>query len=63
MLSGLFFRSAFVFSINLLILPNFPLTSFHLAEGSVVPRAILKIKNLFFVILLRQKDALGSKFT
>ena len=32
MLSGTSFRSAFVFSINSLILPGFPLTCFHLAE-------------------------------
>ena len=35
MLSSLFFRLAFVFSINSLILPGFPLTSFHLAEASL----------------------------
>ena len=34
MLSGPFFRSAFVFTINSLILSGFPLTSFHLAEPS-----------------------------
>ena len=39
MLSGLSLRSAFVFSINSLILPGFPLTSFHLAEANLVPRA------------------------
>ena len=33
MLSGSSFRAAFVFSINSLILPSFPLTSFHLAEA------------------------------
>ena len=33
MLSGPSFRSAFVFSINSLILSGFPLTSFHLAEA------------------------------
>ena len=32
--SGPSFRSAFVFSINSLILLGFPLTSFHLAEAS-----------------------------
>ena len=36
MLSGPYFRSAFVFSINLLILPGFPLTSFHLGEASLL---------------------------
>ena len=35
MLPGPSFRSAFVFSINLLILSGFPLTSFHLAEASL----------------------------
>ena len=34
--------SAFVFSMNSLILPGFPLTSFNLAEANLVPRAILK---------------------
>ena len=33
MLSGPSFRSAFVFSINSLILSSFPLTYFHLAEA------------------------------
>ena len=42
MLSGLSFRSAFVLSINSLILFGFPLTSFHLAEANLVPRTILK---------------------
>ena len=35
MLSGLFFRSVFVFSINSLILSGFPLTSFRLAKASL----------------------------
>ena len=35
MLSGPSFRSTFVFSINSLILYDFPLTSFHLAETSL----------------------------
>ena len=35
MLSGPFFRLTFVFSINSLILPGFPLTSFHSAEASL----------------------------
>ena len=35
MLSGPSFKSAFVFSINSLILSGFPLTSFHLAEPSL----------------------------
>ena len=32
----------FVFSINSLIFPGFPLSSFHLAEANLLPRAILK---------------------
>ena len=39
MLSGLSFRSAFVFSINSLILSGFPWTSLHLAEVNLVPKA------------------------
>ena len=35
MVPGPSFRSPFVFSINSLILPSFPLTSFHLAEASL----------------------------
>ena len=35
MLSGPSFRSAFIFSINSLILSGFPLTSFLLAEASL----------------------------
>ena len=35
MLSGPFFKLAFVFSTNSLILSDFPLTSFHLFEASV----------------------------
>ena len=35
MLSSSSLRSDFVFSINSLILPGFPLTSFHLAEASL----------------------------
>ena len=35
MLSSPTFKSAFAFSMNSLILPGFPLTSFHLAEASV----------------------------
>ena len=42
MLSGLSFRSVFVFSINSLILSGFPLTSFYLVKANLVPRAILK---------------------
>ena len=46
MLSGLSFRSAFIFSINPLILPAFPLTSFHLAEANLVPKANLVLEIL-----------------
>ena len=35
MLSGVSFRSAFVFRINLLVLSGFPFTFFHLAETSL----------------------------
>ena len=35
MLSGPSFRSAFVFSINSLVLSGFPLASFYLAEASL----------------------------
>ena len=42
MLSGLSFRSAFVLSIDSLILSGFYLTFIHLAEPNIVPRAILK---------------------
>ena len=42
MLSGLSFRSALVLSVKWLILSGFPLTSFHLAEGNVVPWPILR---------------------
>ena len=42
MLSGLSLRSAFVFSMNSLILSGFLLTSFHLVEANHVPKAVLK---------------------
>ena len=42
MLSGLSFWSAFVLSINLLILSGFPLTFIHLAEANLILGAILK---------------------
>ena len=55
------FRSAFVFSINSLILSGFPLTSFHLAEVSlsdfswlyilVVQLSINIMKCLLFIII------------
>ena len=41
---------------------GFPLTSFHLAEANLVPRAIKKkINMIFFVFILWEKDALGSR--
>ena len=62
MLSGLSFRSSFVFRINSLILYDFPLNPYHLTEAKLVPRAIKKkIKSLFFTFLLQRKDALGSR--
>ena len=58
MLSGLFFSSAFVFSINSLILSGFPWASFHLVEADVIPRAILKNQKPFFRLpLIVQKCA------
>ena len=42
MLSGLSFRSSFVFRINSLILYDFPLNPYHLTEAKLVPRAIKK---------------------
>ena len=44
--------SAFVFSINLLTLSGFPLTSFHLAEANLALEQLKNIKNLFFAFLL-----------
>ena len=43
MLSGLSCRSAFVHSINSLILSGFPIDFIRLTEANLVPRAILKI--------------------
>ena len=64
MFSGLSFRSAFVFSINsILILSGFPLTSLYLAEANLVPRAILKNQESIFAFLLQRKDALGSRLS
>ena len=48
MLSGLSFKSAFVFRIHSLILSGFPLNSFYLAEANLVPRAILKKQKTYF---------------
>ena len=65
MLSGLSFRWACVFIINSLILSSFPLTSFHLAEANLVPRAeqFSRTENLFFTFLLQQKDAVGTRLS
>ena len=64
MLSCLSFRLVFVFSINSLILSGFPLTSFHLAEANLVPRAILKNhfkiafeKAIFYLPLIAKRRA------
>ena len=62
MLSGLSFRSAFVFSINsILILSGFPLTSLHLAEANLVPRAILKNQEYIFRFPLTAQRRAGVK--
>ena len=61
MLSGLSFRSAFVFGINSLIFSGFPLTSFHLAETNLAPRAILKRLKLLFRLPLVVKRCAGVK--
>ena len=46
--AGLSFGSAFVFGMNLLILYGFRLTSFHLAEAKLFPKAILKSQKTSF---------------
>ena len=51
MLLGPSLRLAFVFSINSLILPGFPMTSFHFAEANLVHRAILKNQYLKIFLL------------
>ena len=62
MFSGLSFRSAFVFSINsILILSGFPLTSLYLAEANLVPRAILKNQESIFRLPLTAKRRAGVK--
>ena len=61
MLSGLSFRSAFIFSINSLILSGFPLTSYHLAEANLVPRAISKNCKPLFRFPLIPKRCAGLK--
>ena len=61
MLSGFFFRSAFVFNINSLILSDFPLTSFHLPEANLVPEWLWKNwKPLFRVPLTMKRCAWGK---
>ena len=62
MLSGPSFRSAYVFSINSLVMSRFPSTSFHSAEASVsafswpytLARAVFGCVELFtFLVLFR----------
>ena len=60
MLSGLSFRSAFVFSISSLISSRL-LTSFHLAEADLVPRVILKNPKPYFCLPLTMKKCAGVK--
>ena len=61
MLSGLSFRSALVLSVKWLILSGFPLTSFHLAEGNVVPWPILrKLRIPFSRCSYSEKLSLGE---
>ena len=61
MLSGLSFRSAFVFSTSSLILYGFPLTFFRLAEANLIPRALLKkLKPLFRLALVAKRCAGGQ---
>ena len=61
MLSGLSFRSVFVFSISSLISSGFLLTSFHLAEADLVPRVILKNPKSLFCLPLTVKKCVGVK--
>ena len=61
MLSGLSFRSAFVFSINSLILSVSPFTSIHLAKANLVPRAILKNQKPLFRPPLTVKRCAGVR--
>ena len=46
MLSRPSFRSSLVFSINSLILPGFPLTSFHLVEPSLFAFLFAQLENV-----------------
>ena len=59
MLSGLSLRSAFVFSINSLLLSGFPLASFHLVDDNLVPN--LKILKPLFCLPLTAKKFAGVK--
>ena len=59
MLSGLSSKSAIVFSINSVIMSGFLLTSFHLAEANLVPRAILKNHKRLFRLPLTVKRCAG----
>ena len=54
MLSGPSFRSAFVFRINSLLLPGFPLTSFNLVEASL--SAFLWLYTLVCVVLQQYQE-------
>ena len=54
MLSGPSFRSAFVFSINSLILSGFPLTSFHLAQAP--PSDFLWLYTLLYAIVQKYHE-------
>ena len=54
-------RSAFVFSINSLILPGFPLTSFNLVEANLFPRATLKNLDSLFRLPHIAKRRTGFK--
>ena len=61
MLSGLSFRSAFVLSINSLILAAYPLTFIRLAKVNLVPRAILENQKPLFLLPLTAKRCAGVK--
>ena len=61
MLLAFSFRSAFVFGIKSLILSGFPLTSFHLAEANLVPRAISKNWKPLFRLPLIAKRFIGVR--
>ena len=59
--SGLSCRSAFVHSINSLILSGFPIDFIRLTEANLVPRAILKIQKPLFFLPLTAKRCAGVK--